>query len=62
MGTTYIGQVLSFVNWLNQHNWGIGSLQMLDPRICPCSLISFVCDFDGDHDMKSRYEIDWQKR
>jgi hypothetical protein len=35
MGTTYIGQALSLVNWLNQHNRGIGNLQTLDPRLCP---------------------------
>jgi hypothetical protein len=62
MGTTYIGQALSLVNWLNQHNRGIGSLQMLDPRLCPWSLISFVCGFDGNPDMMRRFEINWQRR
>jgi hypothetical protein len=33
MGTTYIGQALSLVNQLNQHNQGIGSLQTLNPRL-----------------------------
>jgi predicted GIY-YIG superfamily endonuclease len=62
MGTTYIGQALSLVNRLNQHNRGIGSLQTLDQRLRPWSLISFVCGFDGNHDMMCRFEIDWQRR
>jgi hypothetical protein len=55
-------QALSLVNWLNQHNWGIGSLQMLNPRLHPWSLILFVCGFDGNRDMMHRFEIDWQRR
>jgi hypothetical protein len=35
MGTTYIGQALSLVNRLNQHNRGISSLQTSDPRLRP---------------------------
>jgi predicted GIY-YIG superfamily endonuclease len=62
MGTTYIGQALSMVNRLNQHNQGISSLQMSDPRLHPWSLISFVCGFDGNRDMMCRFEIDWQRR
>jgi hypothetical protein len=62
MGTTYIGQVLSLVNWLNQHNWDIGSLQTSDPRLRPWSLILFVCGFDGNCDMMHSFEIDWQRR
>ncbi len=62
MGTTYIGQALSLVNWLNQHNQGISSLQTSDPRLHPWSLISFVCGFDGNHEMMRRFEIDWQRR
>jgi predicted GIY-YIG superfamily endonuclease len=63
MGTTfYIGQALSLVNRLNQHNWGIGSLQTSDPRLHPWSLILFVYGFDGNHDMMHRFEMDWQRR
>jgi predicted GIY-YIG superfamily endonuclease len=62
MGTTYIGQALSLVNRLNQHNRGISSLQASDPRLRPWSLISFVCGFDGNHDMMHRFEINWQRR
>jgi hypothetical protein len=35
---------------------------MLDPRLCPWSLISFVCGFDGNCDIRHRFEIDWQRR
>jgi hypothetical protein len=61
MGTTYIGQALSLVNWLNQHNRGISSLQTSDPRLHPWSLISFVCGFDGNRDMMRRFEIERQR-
>jgi hypothetical protein len=57
MGTTYIGQALSLVNQLNQHNQGSGSLQTLEPRLCPWSLILFVCGFDGNRDMMRRFEL-----
>jgi hypothetical protein len=62
MGTMYIGQALSLVNWLNQHNQGIGSLQTSDPRLHPWLLISFVCGFDGNCDMMRRFETNWQRR
>jgi hypothetical protein len=62
MGTTYIGLALSLVNWLNQHNSGIGCLQTSDPRLYPWSLILFVSGFDGNHDMMRRFEKDWQRR
>lgn len=62
MGTTYIGQTMSLVNRLNQHNRGAGSRQTADPNLRPWSLISFVCGFDGDRDLMRRFENNWQRR
>jgi predicted GIY-YIG superfamily endonuclease len=62
MGTTYIGQAMSLVHRLNQHNRGVGSRQTADPRLRPWSLISFVCGFDRDRHLMLRFESDWERR
>jgi predicted GIY-YIG superfamily endonuclease len=60
--TTYIGQTMSLVNRLNQHNKGTGSLQTEDAMLRPWSLLAFVCGFDHNKDLMRRFERDWQRR
>jgi predicted GIY-YIG superfamily endonuclease len=60
--TTYIGQTLSLVRRLNEHNRGTGSNQTASPLKRPWSLVAFVCGFDGDKSRMRRFEMHWERR
>jgi hypothetical protein len=48
----YIGQVFSLV---------MGSISIIGALAASRSAISFVCGFDGNHDVRHRFETDWGK-
>jgi predicted GIY-YIG superfamily endonuclease len=59
---TYIGQTMSLVKRLNQHNRGTGSIQTSSYRLRPWSLIAFVCGFDSDRRAMRRFETHWERK
>jgi predicted GIY-YIG superfamily endonuclease len=59
---TYIGQTLSIVRRLNQHNSGTGSIQTASLAKRPWSLVAYVCGFDGDQSRMRRFEKQWEQR
>ena len=57
---TYIGECACLRTRIQQHNSGIGSVSTAPVHKRPFAILSFVCGFDGEKQLRMHVENQWK--